>query len=110
MSTFMSLLAFANFTLLAAAAFAQGQPPGHGMGPGMMGWGGGMGWPWPIMMLIFWVAVIVGVVFLVRWLTSSANRGRGGASEESALDILKKRYAKGEISKDEYEKIKKDIS
>lgn len=75
------------------------------MWPGM-GWG----WPWPLMMLVFWIAVIVGVIFLVRWVASSANRGRGSTSEESALDILNKRYAKGEINRDEYEKIKKDIS
>lgn len=108
MSTFTSLFAFANLTLL-AAAFAQGQPQGYGMGPGMMGWGCGMGWPWPIMKFAFWIAVIAGVVFFARWLTLSAKRRRGSAPEESALDILKKRHAKGEISKDEYEKIKKDI-
>ncbi len=101
--------AFAGLFPVASMAYAEGQSQGYGAWPGMMGWGWGMGWPWPLMMLVFWIAVIVGVVFIVRWFVLSANRGRGGASEESALDILKKRYAKGEINKDEYEKIKKDI-
>lgn len=59
------------------------------------------------MMFVFWIVVIAGVFFLVRWLASSANRGHGATTEETALDILKKRYAKGDISKDEYERINK---
>ena len=82
---------------------------GHEMGPGMMGWGYGMGWFWPIIMFFFWGAAIAGIVFFVRWLVLSTRKGRGPSQEESALDILKKRYARGEISKEEYEKIKKDI-
>lgn len=82
---------------------------GHEMGPGMMGLGYGMGWFWPIIMFFFWSAVIVGIVFLVRWLVLPANKGRESSQEESALEILKKRYAMGEINKEEYEKIKKDI-
>jgi putative membrane protein len=102
--------AFAGFFSITSSAHAQGQSQGYGMWPGMMGFGCGIGWPWPIMMFVFWIAVIVTVVFIVRRLALPANRGRGGASDESALDIIKKRYAKGEISREEYEKIKKDIS
>jgi len=95
-----SLSALAGISPLASTAYSQGQPQTW---PGMMGWGCGMGWPWP-MMFIFWIVVIAGVVYFVR------SKGRCGSSGESALDILKKRYARGEINKDEYEKIKKDIS
>lgn len=109
MRTFTSLFAFASLTVLASAVYAQGQAQGYDRWPGMMGWGCGMGWPWPIMMFVFWIAMVGGFVFIARRLTS-AQRGRGGASDESALDILKKRYAKGEVGKDEFEKIKKDIS
>ena len=84
---------------------------GYGMGPGMMGWGYGMGWIGMIFMAAFWIAVIVGIVFLIRWLavsTGSAGKKRGEA-EESALEILKKRYARGEIKKEEFEEKKKDL-
>ncbi len=74
----------------------------YGMGPGMM-WGWGMGW---ILMIIFWGLVVVGVIFLIRYLIG-ATRGTNG--KESALDILKKRYARGEINKEEFEQKKKDL-
>lgn len=60
---------------------------------------------WPIFMLGFWILVIVGIVFLIRRIFSLP----GAKTEESALDILKKRYAKGEISKEEFEEKKRDI-
>jgi putative membrane protein len=92
----------------AAYAHGPGEGPGGGMmGPGMMGWGYGMGWFWPILMLVFWIAVIVGIVFLIRWV-STRTREHGGFGE-SAIEILKKRYARGEITKEEFEKMKKDI-
>lgn len=82
-----------------------------GMGPGMMGWGGyGTGWFGAIFMAVFWVAVIVGVILLIRWLVlSSGAPGRGGAAGDSALEILKKRYARGEINKEEFEAKRKDL-
>jgi putative membrane protein len=74
-----------------------------------MGWGM-MGWFAPIMMVVFWVAVIVAIVFLVRWLAASGGAGsRSPKSEDSALEILKKRYARGEINKEEFEEKKKDL-
>ncbi len=70
---------------------------------GNYGWGMGFGWVW---MLLFWALVIGGVVYLVKLIAGSTRReGR----HETALDILKKRYAKGEISKEEFEKLKDDI-
>ncbi len=80
------------------------------MGPGMMGWGYGMGWIGMIFMAAFWIAVIVGIVFLIRWLmVSTGSAGIRGKAEESALEILKKRYARGEIKKEEFEEKKKDL-
>lgn len=75
-----------------------------GWGPGFGG-GWGLGWIFP---LVFWGAIITGVVFLVR----AAGRGNGGAQSragETALDILKKRYARGEISREEFEGMKRDL-
>jgi putative membrane protein len=88
------------------------------MGPGMMGYGGpggpvGVGgWTWglamalgALSMLAFWGALIVGVVLLVRWLAGTTDRSRA-APEESPLDILRRRYAAGEITREEYEQMR----
>lgn len=84
--------------------------PGYAMGPGMMGWGYGMGWLGMILMAAFWIAIIVGIVFLIRWLVVSTSTGGGRAgSGDSALEILKRRYARGEINKEEFEEKKKDL-
>jgi len=84
------------------------------MGPGMRDWGHwgyGMGWFWTIIMVAFWIAVIVGIIFLIRWLVMSTTTGsRVAKSENSALEILKKRYARGEIDKQEFEEKKKDLA
>lgn len=72
------------------------------------GWGMGFGW---LLMIFFWVLAIAASVLLVRRLISFGDRkGQGPQPSETALDILKKRYARGEISRDDYERIKKDIS
>ena len=81
-----------------------------GWGPGMMGWGM-MGWFGPLFMIIFWVLVVVLIVLLIRSLLSSnRSRNAGPDVQESALEILKKRYARGEIEKEEFEAKKKDLS
>jgi putative membrane protein len=91
-------------------ALAQGRGYGWGPGSGMMGWGYGMGWFGMILMGLFWVAIIVGIIFLIRWLfISTGTKGYRAGSEDSALDILKKRYARGEINKEEFEQKKKDL-
>jgi putative membrane protein len=71
-------------------------------------WGGtgiGMG-----VGMIFWVLLIVGAVLLVIWAVQRSSKGGNGKVEESALDILNKRYARGEIGREEYEEKKKAIS
>lgn len=74
------------------------------------GWAGS-GWWWVMMvfMAIFWIAVIGGVIRLIVWL---ANRTRTAVGEgrESPLDILKRRYASGEINREEYERMKEELS
>jgi len=72
---------------------------------GMM-WGFGGWW-----MTIVWIAVVVGIVFLVKWLLEQGRTGgQASQKEESALDILKKRYARGEIDKEEFEQKKRDLT
>jgi len=93
-------------------SLAQGYGGGVGMGTGMMGWGMGfgMGWLWTILMILFWVAVIAGVILLIKWLIHSLREpSNPDREQESALEILKKRYARGEIDKEEFEKRKKDL-
>ncbi len=98
-------------TILLSSAFAQsgGYPRGHMWGWMMGDWG--MGWFGMIFMLLFWVLVIAGIVFLIRSLVQSkGGRDRSDVGTGSqAMDILKQRYARGEISKDEFESMKKEI-
>jgi len=57
--------------------------------------------------LIFWILIIVGIVLLVRYIMLQ-NRPKDEPGE-TPLEILKKRYAKGEINKKEFEQKKKDL-
>jgi putative membrane protein len=75
-----------------------------GMGTGMMVWGLLSMLLGLVILFLFILAAAYGVKWVWRQQASSTN-GRG----ESALDLLKKRYAKGEISKDEFERIKREI-
>ena len=92
-------------------ALAQGgRYEGWHMGPGMMG-GWGMGWFGGIFMILFWILILVGLVFLIKWLIQTTGRGQassGGGNR--ALEILKERYARGEIDKAEFETMKLDLS
>jgi len=57
-------------------------------------------------MLLVWAVVIVGLVAAIRWL---ARQGREPRREDAALDILRQRYARGEIDREEYETKKRDL-
>jgi len=63
------------------------------------------GWGMMAMMFLFWVVFIVGLVVAIRWLLGKSKE----AKTDSALEILRQRYARGEINKDEFEAKKKDL-
>lgn len=81
----------------------------YGYGPhwGMMGgWGYGYGPVHMIVWAVILIAIVVGVIWLVRSLSGS---GQEQARRSAGLDVLEERYARGEINRDEYLQKKKDI-
>jgi len=80
------------------------------MMPGMMGhWG--FGWYGGIFTIAFWIVILVGLIFLVKWLIQSTGRDRtGDGKSDRALEILRERYAQGEIDKDEFAARKNDLT
>lgn len=72
----------------------------------------GMGSMGPLMwifMILFWGVVIFGLVFAVRWILGRSKAGGESVGPETALEILKKRFARGEISKEEFERMKREL-
>jgi putative membrane protein len=74
------------------------------MHPMMFMWGAG-GLVMMLMMLLFWGLIIAGLVIGLRWLV---GQGRPGARDE-ALEILRQRYARGEIDKQEFDTRRRDL-
>jgi putative membrane protein len=107
LTAFLSVLVFTplNFALAGGGRYNDWHP-----GPGMMGnWG--MGWFGGIFMMFFWVLVIVGLILLVRWLIQATGRKEfAGNPGSKALEILKERYARGDIDKAQFESMKHDLS
>lgn len=85
------------------------------MGPEHFGWGGW--WPFPIIMPIAMVVIFVIMFYFVfgrsgfrsPWWNDSDRPSRHAQHFETALEVLEKRYAKSEISREEFEQMKKDI-
>jgi len=66
------------------------------------GWGFMHGFGW-IFGALFWLVVILGIVALLRWLSSSSGQDLPPPKQKSALEILDERFARGEIDQQEYE-------
>ena len=98
-------------TTFGAAPLAHAQGYGYGYGPGMMGgWGWGGGWGFGMIGMLLWcVLIILGIVLLARWIFSGSPGGGSNESRGRALDILKERYARGEIDKKEFDDKKRDL-
>ncbi|MHB1254345.1 MAG: SHOCT domain-containing protein [Candidatus Humimicrobiaceae bacterium] len=81
--------------------------------PNMMGgfFGGGLGWIGMIFGFIFFILVVIGIIFLIVWLVKRSNYpGVENRTESKSLEVLKERYAKGEITKDQFDNMKKDLN
>jgi putative membrane protein len=79
---------------------AGGMMGGLGMGHGIFG---------SFMMLLFWILIIGAIVFAIRWLLRDGS-WTSGPGHETPLDILKKRYANGEIEREEFVAKKEELS
>ncbi len=73
---------------------------------GMMDWGG---WFWSVVFLwiFIWVLGIVGLILFLRWIFTYGRKET--PDKNRTIEILKERYAKGEISKKEFEEVKRDL-
>jgi len=92
--------------LTPAPALAQERPWewGWSMHPGWWMWSAGA--MMMLMMLVLWGVVIAGIVLSIRWLARQGREER----PDRALDILRERYARGEINKEEFEARRRDLS
>lgn len=84
-------------------------PMMYGFGNNMTSWAGAgltFGIVGIILIILWWLFVVAAIVFLIKWIVKQF-KGEGG---ENPLKILKKRYARGEIDKNEFEEKKKELS
>ena len=98
-----AVLLLASLMGLPDLAWGQQSPPWEswGMHPMWGVWGIGM----MLFMLVFWGLVVAGIVFAIRWLVQQGRSSRSDA----ALEILRERYARGEIDREEFLARKRDL-
>ena len=103
------LLALILLPILAMGLMMGGMMGMSGM-MGQGGMGGMMGWPAPgWLMLAFWLLIVVGLVLLLVWGVRRAGGPRQDAAGEPPLTALQRRYARGEIDAEEYERIRDEL-
>jgi putative membrane protein len=101
-----AMIAIFGILFFRTDALAVGGYGGWGMGPGMMIGGWGAGW----LMIAFWVLVLIGLILLIKWLLQMTRGEKDGFRSYNSLDIIKERYARGEITKSEYMTMKQDLA
>lgn len=90
-------------------ALAQTARTENSPGWDMMPWGmGGMMFMMPVMFLLA-IALLIAVIYMVRRVGDFDRRDTGLTRTDTALDILKKRYARGEIDREEFERMKREL-
>lgn len=103
------ILLFVGLPLL-TSGIGWGNNSGYcGTGSGMMGLSG-WGWIWPLLMVLFWGFVIWAIVSFIKGSPHFSQIKNLHGQNDTALELLKKRYAAGEISREEFEHIKSDLS
>lgn len=112
-TTLKSLSGLALWAAGALPAWAHfGPSNSYSYGPGMM-WGGGWGGSifGMLMMFVYFAAVVLLVIVAVRWIAGLLHSPPPSASsKDSALDILRERFARGEIDKAEFEERKRHLT
>ncbi len=107
------LVAIGVLVLVALPLLWGGMMMGGMMGPWMMGgWGGwGVGAnPWlGVVTMIFWVLILAGIGLVVVWALRHVGPRETTGSGPRALDILKERYARGELTREQYEQMRRDL-
>ncbi|RLC34007.1 MAG: SHOCT domain-containing protein [Candidatus Nealsonbacteria bacterium] len=62
-------------------------------------------------MFTFWILIITGIILLVFWLIRRVSYpGKDLYYVDKAIEILKERYARGEINREDFERMKKNLS
>lgn len=77
---------------------------------GNFGWNFGFGFGW-IIVIVSLILIVFGIVRLVRTMSPPLDHktGENAVCDETALAALNRRYARGEITKDEFDRLKRDI-
>ncbi len=84
---------------------------GYDYGYPMMGYGYDTFWWLHVLFQVFWVVILIAVIVMaIRWMRGGKMLRHHPHGGHSAIDLLKERYVKGEISREEFEEKKRDIS
>ncbi len=88
-----------------------GMMGGYGGYGGMMGGYGGFGFNLlgMIVPLVFWALILVGIMLLVVWVVLNVSKTSQPSNSDPAIEILKARYVRGEITKEQFNAIKRDL-
>lgn len=114
MRKFLSATALTGLAAVSHTVAAYAQPTGPGTGGYGPGYGmmGGYGYGFGLIHMVIWavvlIAIIVGVVWMVRSMTAS-HAHYPSQRRSAGLDVLEERYARGEVNREEYLQRKKDI-
>lgn len=112
------ITAFQAVLFTAGLSFAQWGSR-QGSGPGYMHspWGnmmGGWGWMGMVFNLLILILIVAALIMAIRWVLQGGRSREGNDTRQGssgrAMEVLKERYARGEIDKDEFEQKKKDLS